>query len=69
MLQETIDSIVEHETMLQQQHDSAMVAHHHPQFQTPAPQSSQLTNTKMVCTNCKQDGHTIKWLLVHRRQS
>src|SRR5260370_41019562 len=60
LLQETINSIVEHETMLQQQHDSAMVAHHHPQFQTPTPQSSQPTNSKMFCTNCKQDGHTIK---------
>ena len=61
MLQETINSIVEHETMLQQQHDSAMVAHHCPWFQTPAPQSNQPTSSKMFCTNCKQDGHTIKW--------
>ena len=46
-LQDTIDSIVEHETMLWQQHDSAMVAHHCPWFQTPTPQSSQPTNSKM----------------------
>src|SRR5260370_599900 len=60
MLQETIDSIVEHETTLWQQHDSAMVAHHCPQFQTPTPQSNQPTSSKMFCTNCKQDSHTIK---------
>ena len=47
MLQDTINSIVEHETMLWQQHDTAIIAHHCPQFQAPTTQSNQPATTKM----------------------
>src|SRR5258708_14299527 len=59
-LQDTIDSILKHETTLWQQKESAMIVHNRPKSRSPAPPNvKSQDNKKSFCTNCKNEGHNI----------
>src|SRR6266436_3218398 len=59
-LQDTIDLILEHETTLQQQQESAMIVHNRLKSQSPTlPNVKSQNNKKSFCTNCKNEGHNI----------
>src|SRR5258708_5219738 len=59
-LQDTIDSILEHETTLWQQQESAMIVHNRPKSRSPTlPNVKSQDNKKSFCTNCKNEGHNI----------
>ncbi len=59
-LQDTIDSILEHETTLRQQQESAMIVYNRLKSRSPAlPNVKSQNNKKSFCTNCKNEGHNI----------
>src|SRR5260221_8179481 len=59
-LQDTIDSILEHETTLWQQQESVMIVHNRLKSQSPTlPNAKSQNNKKSFCTNCKNEGHNI----------
>ena len=59
-LQDTINSILEHETTLQQQQESAMITQNRPKSRSPALPNTKSKNTmKPFFTNCKNEGHNI----------
>ena len=59
-LQDTIDSILKHETTLWQQQESAMIVHNRLKSRSPTPLNvKSQNNKKSFCTNCKNEGHNI----------
>ncbi len=59
-LQDTIDLILEHETTLRQQQESAMIVYNRLKSRSPAlPNVKSQNNKKSFCTNCKNEGHNI----------
>src|SRR5258708_1307073 len=59
-LQDTIDSILKHETTLRQQQESAMIVHNRLKSRSPTPLNvKSQNNKKSFCTNCKNEGHNI----------
>src|SRR5260370_8310767 len=59
-LQGTIDALLEHETTLQQQHDSVlMVCHDHKSCSPVPPNMVPKASNRPICSNCKILGHSI----------
>src|SRR5260370_11314843 len=59
-LQGTIDALLEHETTLQQQHDSVLMVHHDCQSTSPPPPNVvHRAPHRLICSNCKIPGHSI----------
>src|SRR5260370_27205565 len=59
-LQGTIDALLEHETTLQQQHDSVLMVHHDCKSRSPAPPNVvHRAPNRLICSNCKIPGHSI----------
>ena len=59
-LQETVDSIVEHETTLRQQQENVMFVQNRPKSKSPLPPHTKSKNAeKVICVNCKKEGHAI----------
>src|SRR6266478_4373303 len=60
MLQGTIDALLEHETTLQQQHESVLMVHHDQKSRSPTPpNAAHRAPNKVICSNCKIPGHSI----------
>src|SRR5260370_28626192 len=59
-LKGTIDALLEHETTLQQQHESVLMVHHDQKSRSPTPPNVvHRAPNRVICSNCKIPGHSI----------
>src|SRR5260221_11910955 len=56
-LQGTVDSLLEYENTLKQDQGVALVAHQGQKLKSSPPKSG---HSKVICSNCKKEGHSIK---------